>query len=96
MKQKVVKFFVILLFVAGFGLLAYPTISNEWNTYVQSTLINNYEDSLSEMTEEDYTAEWERARAFNANITENEIGKDVFGTNADGDAATPTDEFLNS
>lgn len=96
MKQKLVRFLVILLFIAGFGLLAYPTISNEWNNYVQSTLINDYEDSLSEMTEEDYSAYWEAARAFNANITENAIGTDAFGAAADGDAVTPTEEFLNS
>ncbi len=96
MKQRVIKILLILLFLVGFGLLAYPTVSNEWNVYVQSTLINDYEDSLSEMTEEDYTKEWEAARAFNEQITENAIGTDVFGVNADGDATTPTDEFLNS
>ena len=96
MKQKVVKLFIILLFVAGFGLLSYPTISNEWNTYVQSTLINDYESSLNEMTAEDYSEEWEKAKAFNAQITENAIGTDVFGANADGNAVTPTEEFLNS
>ena len=96
MKQRVIKILLILLFLVGFGLLAYPTVSNEWNVYVQSTLINDYEDSLSEMTEEDYTKEWEAARAFNEQITENAIGTDVFGANADGDAKTPTDEFLNS
>jgi sortase A len=96
LKQRVIKILLILLFLVGFGLLAYPTVSNEWNVYVQSTLINDYEDSLSEMTEEDYTKEWEAARAFNEQITENAIGTDVFGANADGDATTPTDEFLNS
>ena len=96
MRQKIFKIFIILLFIAGFALLAYPTISNEWNTYVQSKLINNYEDSLSGLSEEDYAEEWAAAEAFNATITENAIGTDVFGTNADGDAATPTDEFLNS
>ena len=48
------------------------------------------------MSEENYAEEWAKARAFNAQITENAIGTDVFGTNADGDAATPTEEFLNS
>ena len=96
MKQKVIRFLLIILFIAGFGLLAYPTISNEWNTYVQSKLISNYESSMSEMTVEDYSLEWDKARAFNATITENAIGSDVFGANAGGDAATPTEEFLNS
>ena len=96
MKQKLVRFLVILLFIVGAGFLAYPTISNEWNNYVQSTVIRQYEDSLSEMTEEDYSAYWEAARAFNANITENAIGTDAFGAAADGNAVTPTEEFLNS
>ena len=28
-----------LLFLVGFGILAYPTVSNQWNTYRQSRLI---------------------------------------------------------
>lgn len=74
----------------------YPTISNEWNIYVQSQLINNYETSVSNMTEADYSEQWKAAEAFNAEITENKIGNDAFGTGADGDAITPTDQFLNS
>ena len=31
-----------LLFLVGFGILAYPTVSNQWNTYRQSRLISNY------------------------------------------------------
>ncbi|MCR4567076.1 MAG: class C sortase [Pseudobutyrivibrio sp.] len=96
MKQKIIKIFLLILFVAGFCMLAYPTASNQWNNYVQSTLINDYEDSLSKMTVEDYTAEWNKAKAFNETITENAIGTDAFGTNAQGDAVTPTKEFLES
>ncbi len=96
MKQKILKLLVLILFIGGFGLLAYPTISNEWNNYVQSTLISDYEASVSQMTTSDYTDEWEKAKAFNATITENAIGTDSFQTGADGDAITPTDEFLNS
>jgi sortase A len=95
-KHKIVTVIVILLFVFGFGLLTYPTISNEWNTYVQSTLINNYETSLNEMTVDQYADEWAAARAFNEQIVENAIGTDAFGANADGDAVAPTEEFLNS
>ena len=96
MKSKLIKLFIILLFIAGFGMLTYPTISNEWNNYVQRSLINNYEDSLKEMTKEDYSKEWAAARAFNEHITANAIGTDAFGSGADGDAITPTEEFLNS
>ncbi len=84
------------MFVVGFGLLAYPTISNEWNNYVQSRLINNYENSITEMTQEDYSAQWAAARAFNEGIVENAIGTDAFKTGADGNDATATEAFKDS
>lgn len=80
MKRKILSFLFILLFIAGFGLLAYPTVSNEWNNYVQSQLISDYEATLETMTTEDYSNEWAAAESFNANITTNEIYSDVFGT----------------
>ena len=96
MKFKIFRVFVILLFVAGFGLLAYPTISNEWNTYVQSTLISGYESSLENMSKSDYTAEWKRAREFNEGITENAIGTDAFNSGADGNAEKAPEDFTSS
>ncbi len=96
MKQLVGKVFLLILFLGGFGMVSYPIISNEWNTYVQNRLISNYEDSLSELQPEDYSKQWSDARAFNEKITENAIGTDAFSTGAEGDSVTPTDEFLNS
>jgi sortase A len=72
-----------ILFLIGFGVLSYPTVANQWNTYRQSKLISTYEDTVSTMTEEDFSAEWEAARAFNATITQNNIYADVFGEDAD-------------
>ncbi|MDC7279418.1 class C sortase [Butyrivibrio fibrisolvens] len=96
MKQRIFKGLIFILFVVGFGLLAYPTISNEWNNYVQSRLINNYENSITEMTQEDYSAQWAAARAFNEGIVENAIGTDAFKTGADGNDATATEAFKDS
>ncbi len=96
MKQKLIKIGIVLMFLCGFGFIAYPTISNEWNTYAQSRLINNYEASVSNMSENDYTLEWQRANTFNSAITENDIGKDVFNTGSNGNTTTPTEQFFNS
>lgn len=96
MKQRIFKGLIFILFIIGAGFLAYPTVSNQWNNYVQSRLINSYEDSLTEMTTEDYSAQWAAAEAFNEGITENAIGTDAFNTGADGDAVSPTDEFFDS
>ena len=57
MKRKVSTFLFGLLFLAGFGIMAYPTISNQWNTYRQSKLISNYDSVVKEMSGEDFEAE---------------------------------------
>ena len=43
-----------LLFLVGFGVLAYPTVSDQWNTYRQSRLIYGYDAIVREMAEEDF------------------------------------------
>lgn len=96
MKQKIINILIILLFVIGAAVLLYPTVSNEWNNYVQSTLIDSYTKTVDSLSQEDYTAEWEAARAFNASISENAIGFDAFNLGSDGDAVEPTEDFYNS
>lgn len=79
MKRTLLNLFFGLLFLAGFGILAYPTISDQWNTYRQSQLIASYENALAEMEPEDYTREWEAARSFNNTFQENNLYGDAFG-----------------
>ena len=79
MRRKISTFLFGLLFLAGFGILAYPTISNQWNTYRQSKLISNYDTKVSEMTEEDFTRGWELAEAYNQTFDKNSIQTDIFG-----------------
>ena len=80
MKRKISGILFGLLFLVGFGILAYPTISDQWNTYRQSRLISNYESAVEEMTPEDFTQEWEAARQFNSTLTQNNIYGDVFAS----------------
>ena len=84
MKSKITGFIFGLLFLAGFGILAYPTVSDQWNTYRQNLLINSYEDALQELEPEDFSKEWKRARTFDRAITQNNLYGDVFGA-SDGD-----------
>ena len=76
--KKILNVVFALMFVAGFLPLTYPTISDQWNTYRQSRLISSYEDTVSAMEPEDFSEEWEKARAFNDTLTENNIYGDVF------------------
>ena len=76
--KKILNVVFALMFMAGFLLLTYPTISDQWNTYRQSRLISSYEDTVSAMEPEDFSEEWEKARAFNDTLTENNTYGDVF------------------
>lgn len=80
MRRKLSGILFGLLFLAGFGILAYPTVSNQWNTYRQSRLISNYEQAVSDMQPEDYTKEWEAAREFDSTLVQNNIYGDAFGS----------------
>ncbi len=96
MKQNILRILIIALFIVGIGMVSYPTVSNEWNTYVQNRLIANYESSLKEFEPEDYTSEWNKAREFNSTITENSIGTDYFETGSSGNASSPTEQFFET
>lgn len=79
MKKKIPGILFGLMFLIGFGVLVYPTVADQWNTYRQNRLISSYEDTVEEMEPEDFTREWEAARSFNATIPQNNIYGDVFG-----------------
>lgn len=79
MKRKISNILFGLLFLIGFGVLVYPTVANQWNTYRQNRLISNYEKAVEELTEEDFTEEWAKAKAFNDTLTKNDLYGDVFG-----------------
>lgn len=80
MKRRFSGILFAFMFLLGFGILIYPTISNQWNTYRQSQLITEYERVVEEMESEDFSEEWEMARNFNNSFVENDIYGDVFGS----------------
>ena len=44
MKRKISGILFGLMFLLGFAILIYPTVSNQWNTYRQNQLISSYEE----------------------------------------------------
>nr|WP_297864299.1 class C sortase [uncultured Acetatifactor sp.] len=79
MKRKLSGLLFGLLFLTGLGILCYPTLSDQWNTYRQNRLITTYEEAVSVLEPEDYSREWEAARAFDAQLPRNNLYGDVFG-----------------
>ena len=78
LKKRIPEILIWLMFVVGFLIFAYPTISDQWNTYRQSRLISNYESAMGEMSPEDFSAEWAKAEAYNKTVTYNDFTQDVF------------------
>lgn len=79
MRRKISTILFALLFLIGFGIMAYPTIADQWNTYRQSRLITEYDEVVSKMEPEDFTRQWEAAKNFNQTMTQNNLYSDVFG-----------------
>lgn len=79
MKRKIANVLFGLLFLIGFGILVYPTVSDQWNTYRQSRLISNYEAVVENLTDEDFSDEWQKAIAFDQALVQNNLYGDVFG-----------------
>lgn len=95
MKKKIPTLLFGLLFLVGLGILCYPTVSDQWNTYRQSRLITSYEEAVSEMEPEDYSREWETARLFNEGLERNNLYGDVFGEEDGGLLNTEYWKILN-
>lgn len=70
MKNKLFYIILVIAFVAGLSLLLYPTISNAYNTWLQSRAIAEYSQQASQMDQEVYRQELEKAQAHNAALLE--------------------------
>lgn len=67
-RKLITTIIIAMFFLAGLSLLLYPLIANQWNNYRQERLISSYDSTISQMEEEgsiDYSAEWDRAHAYN-------------------------------
>ena len=65
LKQKVSSFIMPVIFLVGLGLLAYPSVSDYWNSFHQSEAIMSYSETVSDMTNEEYRKIIDSARRYN-------------------------------
>ncbi|MCR5006756.1 MAG: class C sortase [Clostridiales bacterium] len=59
---------LVLILLAGVGLLVYPTFSDWWNTMHQSRAIAGYVERISNADQEEIERLWEEAHAYNAEL----------------------------
>lgn len=71
LKKHFSTILIVLVLLFGVSLLAYPTVSDLWNDWHQSKVIDTYGDAASHMSQADYDAEMAAALAYNQSLIGN-------------------------
>ncbi len=95
MKKRFPGIVLILIFLTGAGIFCYPTLSDQWNRFHQSRAIATYQEAVDTMEEQDFTYEWEQARAYNDSLGENTFNQDVFDQGEEDLENMPYWNYLN-
>ena len=72
MKKNKSTIILILVFFVGLSVMLYPTISDYVNQRNQSRAVASYAQDVGNMTDADYSAYFDAADAFNAQVAANE------------------------
>ena len=72
MKKNKSTLILILVFFVGLSVMLYPTISDYVNQRNQSRAVASYAQDVDTMTDADYSAYFDAADAFNAQVAANE------------------------
>lgn len=59
---------LLIILLAGVGLLVYPTFADWWNSFHQSRAIASYADQVSQIDDADYEQMLKDARAYNTKL----------------------------
>ena len=73
LKKHLLTVILVAGLAAGAGLLLYPSVANYWNSFHQTRAIMGYNDAVSEMSQEDYTAILDEAKAYNKRLAKSGI-----------------------
>ena len=68
MKKHLSTIILVLVFFVGLSVMLYPTISDFWNEKRQSKAIVDYQSTIENMKEEDYTSFFKEASAYNKKL----------------------------
>lgn len=68
MKNFWSNFLLVLVLLAGFSLLLYPTVADVWNSMHQSRAIATYSDTVAGLDKISYDGVWAAARDYNEYI----------------------------
>lgn len=93
-KRWLSNLLILLVFLIGFGILAYPTVSDMWNKYRNAQLITRYKESVQTLSEEDYSEVWKEAKEYNKKHKQNNLVA-VLGEETDYEMDKEYESVLN-
>ena len=82
MKRKLAIFGIILIFVAGIGVMSYPLVSSVINNIDSRNNVEEYTKTTKQMSSEETLEMFKRAEEYNQSLTNNVIITDPFDENA--------------
>ena len=68
MKKHLSTILLVIIFLIGLSLLLYPTFSDWWNSFHQSTAIISYENAAASLAPADYSAFFADAQEYNEQL----------------------------
>lgn len=70
LKKNIVNTILILILLSGVGLIAYPTVSDWYNTYHQSVIMLEYAEKIASLDPEVIRKTWESAERYNKEVVQ--------------------------
>ena len=68
MKKKKIKIILIIIFFIGVFILLYPSISQYYNSFVQSKTVADYDKMFANMENKDYSDIFDKAQQYNEQL----------------------------
>lgn len=78
MKELITTGLAVIMLIIGLSLLLYPTVSNQLQSEGHQRAIYNYLESVSMLSDEDYTQILEEAQAYNAELCQHHFSLQLF------------------
>jgi sortase A len=72
MKKKLSTIILVVMIIAGFSLLLYPTVSDYWNSKRQTRAIASYQEAVAKLDDSEYQEILSEAQEYNDELAEND------------------------
>ena len=68
MKKDRTNLILVIIFIIGLSVVLYPVVSDYWNSRTQSRAVATYNETVENMSEQDYDEMFAEAEAYNREL----------------------------